>query len=200
MGETMIDSDVRKFAEYLGCDPKLAQDLYFDLDVSLALDDENKGDVRRELEALTIVTSKLASARQTLESLPDHCNALRFTLQAEGTDLLASVMQLHQKAEEVVGFGKMKLTEETSGSRANLKADKIADFVAAVFLSTGRSVTFGTKPEDSSEPSTPFGRAVREALTIFKVYRKSDIPHLTPKPAHWKRPAERISRKSQKPN
>ena len=29
MGETMIDSDVRKFAEYLGCDPKLAQDLYF---------------------------------------------------------------------------------------------------------------------------------------------------------------------------
>ena len=200
MEEPLIDYKVRAFAEYLGCDRQLAQDIYFELGVSLSLDDENKEELRRELEALSSVASKLAAARKTLEKLPDNCNVLRFTLESEGIDLLASIPHLHQKVEEVVGFGKVMLAEETSGSRANLRADKVAEFVAAVFVATGRSVTFGTTPNDSSEPSTPFGKAVREAFAIFRVHRKSDAPHLTPEFAHWKRPTERVASKRQKPN
>ena len=41
MENPLIDYKVRAFAEYLGCDPKLAQDIYFELEVSLSLDDEN---------------------------------------------------------------------------------------------------------------------------------------------------------------
>ena len=87
MEKPLIDDKVRAFAEYLGCDPKLAQDIYFELGVSLSLDDENKEDLRRELEALSNVASKLAAARKTLEKLPDNCNVLRFTLESEGIDL-----------------------------------------------------------------------------------------------------------------
>ena len=84
MEKPLIDYKVRAFAEYLGCDPKLAQDIYFELGVSLSLDDENKEDLRRELEALSNVASKLAAARKTLEKLPNNCNVLRFTLESEG--------------------------------------------------------------------------------------------------------------------
>ena len=70
MAKPLIDDKVRAFAEYLGCDPKLAQDIYFELEVSLSLDDENKEDLRRELEALNTVASKLAAARKTLENYP----------------------------------------------------------------------------------------------------------------------------------
>ena len=70
MEKPLIDYKVRAFAEYLECDPKLAQDIYFELEVSLSLDDENKEDLRRELEALNSVASKLAAARKTLENYP----------------------------------------------------------------------------------------------------------------------------------
>ena len=74
MSEPLIDYNVRAFAKYLDCDPELAQELYFSLGVSLSLDDENKEDLKRELDTLTSVASKLASARKSLEKLPDHCN------------------------------------------------------------------------------------------------------------------------------
>ena len=92
------------------------------------------------------------------------------------------------------------IAEETSGTGSDHKANTVAQFVAAVFLKIDRPVRFGTKPSDSSEPSTPFGRAVRDALVIFKVYRKPKSTHLPPEIAHWKRPTERAVKSCQKPN
>ena len=66
MENPLIDYKVHAFAEYLGCDPKLAQDIYFELEVSLSLDDENKEELRRELEALSNVASKLAASKACL--------------------------------------------------------------------------------------------------------------------------------------
>ena len=200
MEEPLIDDKVRAFAEYLGCDRQLAQDIYFELGVSLSLDDENKEELRRELEALSSVASKLAAARKTLEKLPDNCNVLRFTLESEGIDLLASIPHLHQKVEEVVGFGEVMLAEETSGSRANLRADKVAEYVAAVFVATGRSVTLGTSAVQHDEPSTPFGRAVQKAFTIFSVSKVPPRPNMPLQTPHWKRPALKALHKSQKAN
>ena len=43
------------------------------------------------------------------------------------------------------------------------RADRLAEFVAVIFEETGRSVTFG---HFEGEPTTDFGRTVREVLDI----------------------------------
>lgn len=47
MNKPLIDDKVRAFAEYLGCDPKLAQDLYFEVR-ALSLDEENKEELKQK--------------------------------------------------------------------------------------------------------------------------------------------------------
>ena len=200
MSQATIDDNVRTFAKYLNCDPELAQELYFKLEVTLSLDDENKEDTKRELDALSRVASKLASARQLLEKLPDNSSTLRFVLEAEDLDLLTSITDLHEKTEEIVGFGRMQLSEETSGSRANLRADKIAGYVASVFIALDKPITTGTSAYQHDEPSTDYGRAVREALKIFNVHKVREATNLPFQTPHWKRPAIKAAQKSQKAN
>jgi len=59
-----------------------------------------------------------------------------------------------------------------------------------MFIAHDRKVGFGVNPLDSSEPSTPFGRVVRDALEVFKVYKLPQGQHGTLEIAHWKKPAE----------
>ena len=200
MSEPLIDYNVRAFAKYLDCDPELAQELYFSLGVSLSLDDENKEDLKRELDTLTSVASKLASARKSLEKLPDHCNTLRFVLKVEEVNLLTAISKLHEQTEEVIGFARSKLTEETSGSRVNLRADKVAEYVVALFNALGKPITIGTSAYQHDEPSTDYGRAIRQAFKIFKVHKVPSAPNLPSKTPHWKRPALRAWSKCQKAN
>ncbi len=89
----------------------------------------------------------------------------------------------------MIKFSEERLRNETSGTRANKKAHEIAKYVANLFDSVGRNVGFGVQPLDADEPSTPFGRAVRDALSIFKVYStpSSDFENLSI--VHWKWPA-----------
>ena len=63
-----------------------------------------------------------------------------------------------------------------------------AHYVAEMFVAHDRNVGFGVQPLDSSEPSTLFGRAVRDALEVFKVYKLPQGQHGALKIAHWKMP------------
>ena len=60
--ESYVDTRVREFADYIQCDPELAQELYFEHKVSEALDNEQKASVDRELSALRIVSNNLDKA------------------------------------------------------------------------------------------------------------------------------------------
>jgi hypothetical protein len=115
-------------------------------------------------------------------------------------DLQKQIEDLNKSLKDDIAFFKVSIAEETSGTASDQKANKVAEFVASVFLEIDRPVSFGTTANDSVEPSTPFGKAVRAALAIFKVYRGPTAPHLTPEIAHWKRPAERAAKGCQKPN
>ena len=195
-----VDSHVREFAEHINCDPQLAQDLFFQHKVSLALDNEQKSSVRQELEAMQNISKTLDKAAKAVSRIPTECNQLQATLKIQGLDLQKQVSELNDTLKHHVDFFTTSFIDETSGSSSDHKANTIAEFVAAVFLATNRSIGFGTQPNDSSEPSTPFGKAVQAALSIFKVYRRPEAPHLTPKIAHWKRPTERAAKNCQKPN
>ena len=188
--DAFVGTRVREFAEHINCDPELAQELYFQYKVSLTLDNEQKISVGQELEVLQNVSKSLDKAAKALSRIRAENDQLQITLKIQGLDLKKQVGELNDALKEHVDFFKDSFVDETSGTSSDHKANTVAEFVAAVFLATNRSVGFGTQPNDFSEPSTPFGRAVRAALTIFKVYRKPNAPHLTPEIAHWKRPAE----------
>ena len=198
--ESYVDTQVREFADYIDCDPELAQKLYFQNDVPSTLDNEQKASMGRELSTLQIVSNNLDKAAKACKGLPLYDDQLRNALRIQGLDLQKQIEDLNRTLKDNMDFFYASLAEETSGTVSDHKANTGAKFVASVFLATIRSVGFGTKPSDSGEPSTPFGRAVRDALEIFRVYRKPPAPHLTPEIAHWKRPAERAAKGCKKPN
>ena len=199
-GDSYVDTHVKAFADYIQCDPELAQELYFKHKVSEALDNEQKASIGRELSTLQIVSNNLDRAAKACKGLSLYDDQLRNALRIQGLDLQKQIEDLNRTLKDNMDFFYASIAEETSGTVSDHKANTVAKFVASVFLATNRSVGFGTKPSDSGEPSTPFGRAVRDALEIFRVYRKPTAPHLTPKIAHWKRPAERAAKGCKKPN
>lgn len=69
----------------------------------------------------------------------------------------------------------------------NARAGVIAAAVARVFTARGLSIGLGKDPY-TREPSTPFGRAVKEALAIYEVE------------SGWYRPAEHAAKKARNPN
>ena len=198
--DSYVDTRVQEFADYIQCDPELAQELYFEHKVSEALDNEQKASVDRELSTLRIVSNNLDRAAKACKTLSIYDDDLRNALRIQGLNLEKQIDKLNNTLKDNIAFFNASISKDISGTSSDHKANTVAKFVAAVFLALGRTVSFGTKANDSSEPSTPFGRAVREALVMFKVYRKPTAPHLAPEIAHWKRPAERAAKGCQKPN
>ena len=198
--DSYVDTRVREFADHIQCDPELAQELYFKHKVSEALDNEQKASRGRELSTLQIVSNNLDRAAKACKGLSLYDDQLRNALRIQGLDLQKQIEDLNGTLKDNIDFFKTSIAEETSRTGSDHKANAVAKFVAAVFLELGRPVSFGTQANDTAEPSTPFGRAVREALVMFNVYRKPIAPHLVPEIAHWKRPAERAAKGCQKPN
>lgn len=69
----------------------------------------------------------------------------------------------------------------------NERARVVARAVARVFAATGRSIGLG-KDAYTGEPSTPFGRAVKEALAVYEIE------------SGWYRPAEHAAKLTRNPN
>ena len=188
--DAFVGTRVREFASKHGFDPELGQELFFSYDVDLTSDGADKTSLDAEIKTLDSLKRKLERERDKLKS----GELLQITYKLSGHDLKAAFEPLISQIEEMLTFGKQKFNEETSGSRANMKAHAIAHYVAAMFVAHDRNVGFGVQPLDSSEPSTPFGRAVRDALEVFKVYQLPQGQHGALEIAHWKKPAEHAAK------
>ena len=188
--DAFVGTRVREFASKHGFDPELGQELFFSHDVDLTSDGADKTSLDAEIKALASLKQRLEMERDKLKS----GELLQITYKLSGHDLKVAFEPLISQIEEMLVFGKQKFNEETSGSRANMKAHAIAHYVAAMFVAHDRNVGFGVQPLDSSEPSTPFGRAVRDALEVFKVYKLPQGQHGALEIAHWKKPAEHAAK------
>tara|TARA_B100000780_G_scaffold243263_1_gene186441 strand:- start:387 stop:1016 length:630 start_codon:yes stop_codon:yes gene_type:complete len=196
----LIDTKVFELSTYLGCEPQMAQELYFEHEVVLSLDGAQRASMRRELEGLTAVKDDLARALNELDGIKEYDNHLRLALEINGVHIKSQISILLKELEGTLDHAEMSWKKETSGTRANKKADKVAEYVAAIFIATGRNVGFGVYPNDKDEPSTPYGRAVREALSIFLVSKETSDPLAVFEPAHWKKPAEKAAKKLRNTN
>jgi hypothetical protein len=126
---------------------------------------------------------------------------LQLTSKLEGRDIRKELGSLQAELSELVALGHVKLSEEVGANGVNRRADLIAEYVADIFRTLDRPIGFGRNPIDASEPSTPFGKAVRDALVIFRVYAAPTKPGTTPEFASWRQSAKKASHKAnRKPN
>ena len=182
----MVDTKVRELASLLNIDPEVAQEIYFESDLFASIDGVDRYDLENELKAISSLQRGLYKANKTLQT---H-GVLTTTFKIDGYDLPAALKEMEDKVREIEAFGKSKLKEETSVTRANKLAHAVASYVTNLFLADKRKVDFGVHPLDPNESSTPFGRAVADSLEIFKVCETptSKTDNLTT--VNWKWPAK----------
>jgi hypothetical protein len=199
--EFTIDTKVREFAEHLGCDPRVAQEAYDRMKVDWSLDGGIGRELREELRELEAVERSINRANYFMRLIPQERGLLQLTSQLEGREIRKEIASLQAELSELVALGHAKLSEEVGAKGVNRRADLIAEYVADLFRTLDRPIGFGRNPIDASEPSTPFGRAVRDALIIFRVYAAPTKPGTTPEFASWRQPAQKASQKAnRKPN
>ena len=98
--ESYVDTQVREFADYIDCDPELAQKLYFQNDVPSTLDNEQKASMGRELSTLQIVSNNLDKAAKACKGLPLYDDQLRNALRIQGLDLQKRIEDLNRTLKE----------------------------------------------------------------------------------------------------
>ena len=92
----LLERCVREFADYIDCDPELAQKLYFQNDVPSTLDNEQKASMGRELSTLQIVSNNLDKAAKACKGLPLYDDQLRNALRIQGLDLQKQIEDLNR--------------------------------------------------------------------------------------------------------
>jgi|GEM_PF-5227561 len=102
-----------------------------------------------------------------------------------GSDLSDMRDEVRTRAKAAEHFTDHRAYPATKGRKE--RARVIACAVARVFTATGRSIGLG-KDAYTREPSTPFGRAVKEALAIYGIQ------------CGWYRPAEHAAKLTRNPN
>ncbi len=187
--ETLVNSRVRRLAEYLKIDPEIAQELYYQSELWNSIDGLEHKARKEELEHLRSLRKALAKHSTKFE----HQDVIQTTFRIDGFNLKKTLAHLEEQLDLMVGFGEAKMREETSGTRANKRAHEVARFVAELFKIDERYVGYGVQPLDGNEPSTPFGRAVREALSIFEVYETPTDDRADLTIVNWRSPAEKIT-------
>ena len=187
--ETVVNSRVRRLAEYLEIDPKVAQELYYESGLDNSLDGLEHKARKEELENLRSLRKALAKHSPKF----DLQDVIQTAFRIDGFNLKKTLTHLEEQLDLMVDFGEAKIREETSGTRANKRAYEVARFVAELFNIDGRYVGYGVQPLDGNEPSTPFGRAVREALSIFEVYETPTDNRADLTIVNWRSPTERVA-------
>ena len=187
--ETLVNSRVRRLAEYLEIDSKIAQELYYESGLDNSIDGLEHKARKEELENLRSLRKALAKHSTKFE----HQDVIQTTFRIDGFNLKKTLAHLEEQLDLMVSFGEAKMREETSGTRAIKRADEVARFVAELFKIDERYVGYGVQPLDGNEPSTPFGRAVREALYIFEVYETPPGHRANLTIVNWRSPAEKTA-------
>ena len=127
--ETLVNSRVRRLAEYLEIDPKVAQELYYQSGLWNSIDGLEHKARKEELGNLRSLRKALAKHSPKFE----HQDVIQTTFRIDGFNLKKTLAHLEEQLELMVGFGEAKMREETSGTRAIKRAHEVARFVAELF-------------------------------------------------------------------
>lgn len=187
---------INSFAEYLECDPRIIFDIHLELKVDQFSDLEEMSDLRNSSKIYSEALAGLKKAHNGLKGLSSLEMA---ALKISRSDLLDNIKQGVIELDELHQSRHAMLSQNRSNGGRNIKADIIAELVARVFIKLERSVTFGSSAYKTGQPSTPFGRAVQEALKTFHVFDKPKNGALG-ETTFWRYPAKRAFEKYRNAN
>jgi len=212
MNNEWIDPRNKAFAEYLGCEVSMIDDTYYASQVGLVPDNEEAQDTAKAIAIYRKAINEFERFRETLEKLPE-LELVSFQIQKAHWSETIQPLKDGLQVGLMVAQNRKKLA--SGKGPINHRANAVAEFVACVFDRLEWPVTFGCRAADD-EPSTRFGRAVKECFIIYDVRLPPKISehhrklgnqsattfHLTETGAlaHWKRPAEAAYRQRDQRN
>lgn len=199
-----------EFSKALGCDAELVEEVFLQIGVDDVPNRQEVRDLTLSLKSYVKAEKKLREAVIALESLPELQKA---THQIMNADLVPQVNKVLESIRNWKVSTEQKKAKAKSVGPSNESADRLAEFVAALFACLEKEVTFGVQA-DTTDPSTSFGKMVKRALEIYRVrhpfkFEQAYVPRADglkdtinlPSGGElidWRRPAERAWRKHKK--
>lgn len=163
----IYDDIIVSLAALLGCDLKLVQKHFDDLNIARAPDvteskrlvDDNKtlADLYKGLRHVNIALKALSSFEQQL-------------LKIEHGDIHKQIKELETSVRSTLSHRRSLRTEFSNQGGGNVKAYLVAELVGHIFKHQNRKITYtktsGTSTRAANEPSSDFAKCVQQALRI----------------------------------
>ena len=186
---------VKRLTTTLGCSLSLVQQIWQGLHLDINEDPNELIELKAIVKQYRSLLQSTDRISAKVDSLP---NNEKDRLHVEGGQLIQKIKDLRSELHELLEHRKSVIDRNPSVGGQDARADRLAEFVAVIFEETGRSVTFG---HFEGEPTTDFGRKVREVLDICD-NKRLEVTEMTDKHystktyiTNWRQPAHKAAKK-----
>ena len=182
----------KRLTTTLGCSLSLVQQIWQRLHLDINEDPNELIELKAIVKQYRSLVQSTDRISAKVEGLPDN---EKDRLHVEGGQLIQKIKDLRSEFHELLEHRKSVIDRNPSVGGQDTRADRLAEFVAVIFEETGRSVTFG---HFEGEPTTDFGRTVREVLDICdnKRLEVTDKQHrISAYITNWRQPAHKAAKK-----
>jgi hypothetical protein len=186
---------VKRLTTTLGCSLSLVQQIWQRLHLDINEDPNELIELKAIVKQYRSLLQSTYRISAKVDSLP---NNEKDRLHVEGGQLIQKIEDLRSELHELLEHRKSVIDRNPSFGGQDARADRLAEFVAVIFEETGRSVTFG---HFEGEPTTDFGRTVREVLDICD-NKRLEVTEMTDKHystktyiTNWRQPAHKAAKK-----
>ena len=185
----------KRLTTTLGCSLSLVQQIWQRLHLDINEDPNELIELKAIVKQYRSLLQSTDRISAKVDSLPDN---EKDRLHVEGGQLFQKIKDLRLELHELLEHRKSVIDRNPSVGGQDARADRLAEFVAVIFEETGRSVTFG---HFEGEPTTDFGRTVREVLDICD-NKRLEVTEMTDKHystktyiTNWRQPAHKAAKK-----
>ncbi|MDA9010196.1 hypothetical protein N9J58_00965 [bacterium] len=185
----------KRLTTTLGCSLSLVQQIWQRLHLDINEDPNELIELKAIVKQYQSLLQSIDRISAKVDSLP---NNEKDRLHVEGGQLFQKIKDLRSELHELLEHRKSVIDRNPSVGGQDARADRLAEFVAVIFEETGRSVTFG---HFEGEPTTDFGRTVREVLDICD-NKRLEVTEMTDKHystktyiTNWRQPAHKAAKK-----
>ena len=182
----------KRLTTTLGCSLSLVQQIWQRLHLDINEDPNELIELKAIVKQYRSLVQSTERISTKVAGLPDN---EKDRLHVEGGQLIQKIKDLRSELHELLEHRQSVIDRNPSFGGQDARADRLAEFVAVIFEETGRSVTFG---HFEGEPTTDFGRTVREVLDICENKRLevTDKHHrISAYITNWRQPAHKAAKK-----
>ena len=190
--QASADRRVLELSRLLACTPSLVQQVWQRLHIDINEDPNELIELKAIVKQYRSLLQSTDRISAKVDILPDN---EKDRLHVEGGQLIQKIKDLRSELHELLEHRKSVIDRNPSVGGQDARADRLAEFVAVIFEETGRSVTFG---HFEGEPTTDFGKKVREVLDICdnKRLEVTDKHHrISAYITNWRQPAHKAAKK-----